>query len=86
MRTCACDHGFPLCCCALGLVGEALLNCSRLASAVAGWPGRDLDPEAVEAHYRRMTLAQERRAGKPWVALGVDQHRIPPPGCKTCGS
>lgn len=81
-RHCRCDHGFPLCCCALGLTGEALLHQSRLASSIAGWPSRNLDPESVREHDERM--ARQQRAGKPRIPLGTSQKALPPPDCVPC--
>jgi len=85
-RTCACPHGFPLCCCALGVAGDELLDRSRLASDHAGWPG-PLEADLVVVHDARMDRAKRqaaeraeavrrRRAAKPRVPLGT-RPRVP---------
>jgi hypothetical protein len=83
-RTCDCPHGFPLCCCAEGSTGVTLLLASRHASAIAGWPTRHLDPDAVRAHLERMKTA--RRARKPRIPLGTRPPAAPPPppDCVPC--
>lgn len=95
-RDCDCDHGFPLCCCALGYTGETLLYESRIASSIAGWPTRQYDEAAVAEHNARMEAAraaaeQEQqqdppapvmaRADKPRIPLGT---RLGGPDCGPC--
>ena len=46
-RSCSCSHGFPLCACAEGLTGDALLARSRRLSSVAGWPARVAPEDAA---------------------------------------
>jgi hypothetical protein len=78
-RACACDHGFPLCCCLEGARGGELLRRSRLASAAAGWPG-PLEADRVAAHEARIRgAATARRAAKPRVPLGA--RPAPPADC-----
>jgi hypothetical protein len=62
-RSCACPHGFPLCACAEGLHGTALLDRSRRLSSLAGWPAR-VDP----ADAARV-LAAFGRQRPVWLAL-----------------
>jgi len=40
--------------------------------------------DAIRATQPVVTVHADARPAKPRVALGVDQHKLPPPGCTTC--
>jgi hypothetical protein len=70
VRTCTCPHAYPLCACAEGLRGSALLDRSRWLSALAGWPVRVDRAEAERVMATELRPVGRLRAGWPvWVAL-----------------
>jgi hypothetical protein len=62
MRTCHCDHAFPICACCEGLYGPALLARSRWLSSVAGWPSV-LTADGLAEVERLLRPAPARPAG-----------------------
>ena len=59
-RTCDCPHPYPVCACAEGHRGRALLDRSKFASSLAGWPGPlDRPPSVARAEKPRVPLGEK---------------------------
>src|SRR4051795_1134557 len=73
LRSCDCDHGFPICACCEGISGRHLLARSRYLSALADWPAA-VDPDkarAVLAEYGRPRESPDRVIAWPWPEPGM---------------
>ncbi len=67
LRSCQCDHPFPVCACSEGLTGQALVSRSKFLSSLGGWPR---PPGAPEASTRKPPT-KRRRSSPSGLSVAV---------------